>query len=250
MGPDPAICAPPPGPMVTERAPAHIHGADVRVRMLRGMAAAAAKGQQLAGVLSCLPDRWRPGGRGGWSGSYSRAGRWPSSWSERVRCARVDSVRAAVLPSVSDVSLQREGETMSNPTVGRRRSRERIQFLADVIVSAVEGGGYGVQTWAEVTGYKWHADDLEGGTAGAVEYTAAQLREFDDFGQPMGEPVQLTIDLVAKGIGEITRGGDQFGEAFRRRVVEASRDNWAGDLDVVDADAIVQAAVFGAVVYG
>lgn len=250
MGPDRAIRAPPPGPTVTQRAPAHIHGADVRVRMLRRVAAAAAKGQQLAGVLSCLPDRWRPGGRGGWSPSYSRAGRWPSSWSERVRSARVESVRGAVLPSVSDVSLRQEGETMSNPTVGRRRSRERVQFLADVIVSAVEGGGYGVQTWAEVTGYKWHADDLEGGTAGAVEYTAAQLRELDDFGQPMGEPIQLTIDLVAKGVGAIDRGVADVGETFRRRVREASRDNDAGAFDVIDADAIVQVAVFGAVVYG
>lgn len=135
----------------------------------------------------------------------------------------------------------------------RRRSRERIRFLADVIVSAVEGGGYGVQTWAEVTGYRWHADDLEGGTAGATEYTAAQLRELDWCGQPCGEPVQLNIDLVARGIGVIVRGVDEFGAdevaGFRRRVAEASRSNDAGDLDVIDADAIVQAAVFGAVVY-
>jgi hypothetical protein len=121
------------------------------------------------------------------------------------------------------------------------RTPERTEFLKDLIITAVEGGiGY----WAEVRRY--NPDE------GTVE-----VRPQDECATEDPNPWRtVTVATIAKGIGRIDRGDCTFGGepwAFGKshgRVMVASRANDAGLLDADDADNILQAALFGDIVYG
>lgn len=147
------------------------------------------------------------------------------------------------------------------------RTAEREQFLADIITAAIEGGtGY----WASVARYKWEdrepkhvcaaiivTDDDEGRAkrraAGAAkrEATGEAKLTVDEALAIEGSDVHaITIETIAAGIGRITRGELTIREDLRRLIAEASRENDAGDIDADAADCIVQAALFGELVYG
>lgn len=108
------------------------------------------------------------------------------------------------------------------------------QFAADVICTAVEGG---INYWAVVL--KW---DGEG---------SALVEDHDKkTGPEVAWPVTINKDLIQKGIdllseGKITLNTDTLGSIL----VGATMDD-AGDVDAEAADAIVQAAIFGDIVYG
>lgn len=139
------------------------------------------------------------------------------------------------------------------------RSEERTQFLKDLIITAIENDGYG---WFKVRDY-----DPDQGTAHIKD--VHEKREFD-----------VTIETIAHGLAVIrdakmatfTRtscAGTEFEETVsddalangatgdrlyvspdnRKRVLEASRENEAGDMDVVDALAILECGIFGHVEY-
>ena len=120
-----------------------------------------------------------------------------------------------------------------------KRTAEREQFLADIIITAVEGGtGY----WAAVSAYKW--------TEGAAA-TRATLHELNDEQTAFdGDEHKLTIDAIATGIGRIERGEVGVNDRIRKAILEASRENDAGMIDADDADVIAQAAVLGELRYG
>lgn len=132
-----------------------------------------------------------------------------------------------------------------------RRTSEREEFLADVITTAVEGGtGY----WAAVTHYQYEYDGIlclavgkgaEGPRKG--EGTRATIVDEDD-----GATHEITVETIARGIGLIARGECQYATAedYVRRIAAASRENDAGEIDAGDADNIVQAGLFGKLVYG
>ena len=141
------------------------------------------------------------------------------------------------------------------------RTTEREQFLADIIITAVEGG---VNYWAQVSAYRWHSDVLEGGTAGAVANTTATLHDMEEGGEYV-----LTIDSIARAftiLKDATMQHDsRFGEealhtkdgkrlylspSRRKAYLGASAANDAGELDADDCDNIVQIAALGTVVYG
>jgi hypothetical protein len=142
----------------------------------------------------------------------------------------------------------------------RTRSKEREQFLADIITGAVEGGtGY----WAQVSQYQWvdtfsvRIGDAETADVKVVcgkrqgDEARATLHEMnDDETGYKDEGLDLTIDAVATGIGKIIRGEVSVHESYRKRIAEASRENDAGNIDAEDADIIAQAALLGEVVYG
>lgn len=114
------------------------------------------------------------------------------------------------------------------------RSAERIQFLADVIVSAVEGGtGY----WAAAGGYK-HDEPAQ---------TQVWLHLEDD---PDRKPEFVGIEAIALGIGRIKRDDFQINGELKKLIVEASAENDGALIDADAADVIVQAAIFGEIVYG
>lgn len=118
------------------------------------------------------------------------------------------------------------------------RTRERETLLADIIIGAVEGGtGY----WASVSGYKW--SDEEPAT------TRATLHVLDPDDDDDG-PHAVTIETVATGLARILAPGFGINARLRETIAQADRENDAGYIDADGADAIVQAGIFGEVVYG
>jgi hypothetical protein len=134
-----------------------------------------------------------------------------------------------------------------------RRVETRQQFLADIIITAVEGGtGY----WATAYGYKHETpsgtrvvlvanDDYEEAAeaafAGGPAPDAAWLRQH-------GHEVETW--QVQDAIERIIDRRAKVGLDLRARLQFASSNNDAGDIDAGDADTIVQIVCFGEVVYG
>lgn len=119
-------------------------------------------------------------------------------------------------------------------------SRERQIFLQDVWTTAVEGGiGY----WSQIEGYRWSDEDPStmGGTLHELN------DETDDFD---GDQHVVTMGTITKGLGRIRRGEVTMNDRLRDAILLANRTNDAGEIDSDAADVIVQAGIFGEVVYG
>ncbi len=140
-----------------------------------------------------------------------------------------------------------------------RRTEEREQFLADIVIGAVEGAtGY----WARILSYRH--------SKGAAMTRAVLIEEDDDETREriaaaarekgakltVAEALDiegvrlLDIDAVARGIGRITRGEVAIREDLRTLIAEASRANDAGYIDADAADVIAQVALLGEITYG
>lgn len=114
------------------------------------------------------------------------------------------------------------------------KTAERVQFLADVLTTAVEGGtGY----WAAIGGYKFEP---------ASE--AQAFFHIED--EPDRQPEFVGLDAIAKGIGRVLDPEFKVRADIREQVALGSRENDAGEIDADGADVIVQAAIFGEIVYG
>lgn len=132
------------------------------------------------------------------------------------------------------------------------RSAARAQFLADVLTTAIESGEYG---WFSVIEYQASetaptarivADDDESGQRLVVDLAtiAHGLQTIElAAGRPVGDDGQLVPHNYQTG----ARLYMSF--AQRRAIRGASRANDAGELDVIDALAILECALFGAVTY-
>jgi hypothetical protein len=125
------------------------------------------------------------------------------------------------------------------------RTTARIQFLNDVITTAVEGG---IGHWASPSAYNWGTDKGKFSLDGTPYPTTVTIYEEEDEGNFRFFP--LTIDAVASAIRKISRGESQISEDRVKTIVDASRENDGGDIDADLADCIVQVAVLGDVVYG
>ncbi|GAB4584433.1 hypothetical protein [Nocardia sp. IFM 10818] len=119
------------------------------------------------------------------------------------------------------------------------RSPERIEFLTDVLTTAVEGGiGY----WSELRKYLHEAPHAH---AVIVDYEH-------------GEKYHVDIDTIAEGLSLVSKasvGG--LPERYRKAIVHADRLNTCSpdygghpDIDSEIADMVVQISLFGEVVYG
>lgn len=126
------------------------------------------------------------------------------------------------------------------------KSTERKQFLFDVFVTALEGGiGY----WSEASSYHWSKSDT-----GTVDSDAdldgfyADIIDVED----EGKHYTITPATIARGLGRITDGKiDGIGGRWVADLMLANRTNGEdGDFDAAGADAVVQAGLFGQVVYG
>lgn len=130
------------------------------------------------------------------------------------------------------------------------RSPERVEFLSDILIAAIEGGtGY----WAQVSQYQY-LDDGELKVFAAPrkpdEGTRATIHVLkDDESGYEEQGHDITVDTIAKGIGRIVRGEVKIKQRMRDAIAEASAGNEADNIDADDADAIVQAALFGELVY-
>lgn len=130
-----------------------------------------------------------------------------------------------------------------------KRTQERIDFLASILVTAVEGG---IDYWAEIRNYTFTFKD---GDSSVLTDARAMVRINDDYG-PQGDWMPLTIDTIARGINKIMSGTATYGtgtmdKGIVKIVAGASHVNDGCDIDASLADIIVQVAVLdGDVVYG
>ena len=118
-----------------------------------------------------------------------------------------------------------------------KRSAARTDFLANILVTIVEGGS---DYWANFEDYKWSEDDQH-------NMTGASVAIFDRE-EPQNGWKDVTLDTIALGIGIIRQHPDSIAAA--KEILEASRENDAGNIDSCAADGIVQMALFGELVYG
>lgn len=125
---------------------------------------------------------------------------------------------------------------------------DRDDFLASVIVTAVEGGiGY----WASTSEYRWFQPDLDGGTATPTERGGANAfaRLMDREGD--GTFYDLTPAVIERAFETIEKGPVAYLSASRsKRLLGALDDLEGGDIDSSDADVLVQIGLLGGVVYG
>lgn len=138
--------------------------------------------------------------------------------------------------------------------MARTRSKERTEFLADIITTAVEGGtGY----WAQVSQYQYA--DYSGIFDGELtvyagerqgDDTRATLHELNDEDGYREQGLDLDLDAVARGLGRIKRGEIGINDRLRAVIMLADADNDAGEIDADAADVIAQIALLGEIRYG
>ena len=115
------------------------------------------------------------------------------------------------------------------------RSDARHDFLIDVLICAIEDGC--INGWRTIDDW-----DYDAGTA--------VIREVGD-GLPDEESTHpVDLDVLAKGIGRINRGEVGLCTEYREGIAKADRENDAGWLDALSADAVLQAGLFNDLVYG
>lgn len=114
-------------------------------------------------------------------------------------------------------------------------------LLADVLVTAVEDGVY---YWAELAEYRHHVlNDTD------PRDVRALLIERDPLHPAFGRHI-VNLNTIEAGIRRIIDGQARVPGGLRDGLMRAVRENDAGDVDADLADVIVQAGLFGGVVYG
>lgn len=113
---------------------------------------------------------------------------------------------------------------------------ERLEFLSDIVTTAIEGGiGY----WSECQKYQWRNQPA-----------SAEIKDLE--GEDPADWVLLDVYTVDCGIATILGSvkSVEISEGRVKQIAAASAVNDGGAIDAELADCIVQAALFGKVVYG
>lgn len=111
-----------------------------------------------------------------------------------------------------------------------------LQTLADIITTAVEGG---IGHWSECVAYKW----TEG-----PEHTYADIIETGDGDGT--DPHHIDLETIQRGMEKILSGVVGIRSDLAAQVLSGVREDDAIHVDSDAADCIVQAGLFGEVVYG
>ncbi len=137
-----------------------------------------------------------------------------------------------------------------------------LEAFSYVITTAVEGGSYTRDDYAEWTQYA-HADGPFGFQAAVTVYPN-RVGKYDTDEKP--DPIRVTADWFARRIvqGVLSKIGEQYqilgipktgpeipDSLFDKatRLILGDEDV-AGEIDVIDAGALLQVAVYGEVIYG
>jgi hypothetical protein len=115
---------------------------------------------------------------------------------------------------------------------------DRATFLAEILITAVETG---IDYWADISEYHWHDDG---------EHTRATAKVKPSEANGPAAWHSLTVETIEKGIAKVKEPGFQINDTLRRDILGGDTDNEAGLIDADGADVIVQAALFGEIVYG
>lgn len=121
-----------------------------------------------------------------------------------------------------------------------KRSPEREQFLADVLVSIVEDGGY--NGWRRVRRDTYHYEPAAEARVSLLCIGDGREEEFSEH--------EVTIETVAAGIAKLQSGNIRINSELLGWILAGAAKNDAGDIDAEAADCILQAALFGELVYG
>ena len=130
------------------------------------------------------------------------------------------------------------------------------EFLADIVVTAAEGG---INYWAHTRNYKVHYVDDSGvrvsiGDTVITPYSmssAVDSASIEVLGREGSEPKEWTTvngGTVRKGINALKEM--EFRRDLKMALLYADNENDAGEVDSELADCIVQAGLFGKLVYG
>lgn len=147
--------------------------------------------------------------------------------------------------------------------MGKKRTAEREEFLFGMLIGALEHSGYGFSETIETS---YPDDVIYGPFTDAYAVIVDRYAEKGD--EDYGKQYRVDLDTIAAGIGVIQRAelrpledgakvlhnvktGQRLGlsAAARKEILEQSRDNDGAQLDVVDALAILECALFGRVAY-
>ncbi|HTE60369.1 MAG TPA: hypothetical protein VK631_08445 [Solirubrobacteraceae bacterium] len=116
-----------------------------------------------------------------------------------------------------------------------QRTEERTEFLKDIVIGFAED--FGSNPWRQIKSGTYDPDD------GIVTFF-----EIGDDG--MHREHDVTIEIVEAGLAKLRSGECSMNSLMRGAILAADAENDAGQIDAYDADAIVQAGVFGELVYG
>jgi len=138
-----------------------------------------------------------------------------------------------------------------------------LEAFSYVIVTAVEGGSYTRDDYCEWTQYA-HADGPDGVFQAAVTVYPNRVGKYDSDEKP--DPVRVTADWFARRIvgALINTMGKKYKllghdpkapvipQVFYAKAMKLALgdEDVAGEIDVIDAGALLQIAVYGEVIYG
>lgn len=111
-----------------------------------------------------------------------------------------------------------------------------VQLLADIIITAAEGG---VNYWGHVSNYHYQGDPAD------YRFT---IRDRED---PQSTPTTVTLATVEEGICRILDGTGKVNSRITEAVSYscAHPDDPSAELDAGVADAIIQVALLGELTY-
>lgn len=132
----------------------------------------------------------------------------------------------------------------------RTRTKERAQFLSDVLVTAVEHAGYGFPGIVE---YKCEPDDDPSKSFAVIydRYEETEPMDRDEEWKPE-KTWRIDIETMAKGLGIVRKlpARPEGAAEWVKDVIAADRSNGDdGDVDVVGALLVLECALFGRQVY-
>lgn len=134
--------------------------------------------------------------------------------------------------------------------MSRQRSAERTEFLSDIIITAVEGG---IGHWSVCSQYQVAEEGELHGIVGKVEVadpsTRATIWESEEYNDAPDD-LHITLDLIAHGIQKVKNPLFSINSRLAAMIRQADSENDAGMIDAEAADVIVQAGLFGKIVYG
>jgi hypothetical protein len=125
----------------------------------------------------------------------------------------------------------------------------RHTFLADILVNAVEGG---INYWAETKNYHWSKRDEDGEISSEyADDVYVDIREKDYATEKEETPwFRVKAESLERGIEKIKDPNFQINPQIAKQVLYSDHFSDAGDIDTEIADVIVQATMFGEIVYG
>jgi hypothetical protein len=114
----------------------------------------------------------------------------------------------------------------------------RDKFLSDILITATEGG---INYWAAVFWIMWDAErDV---------ILEVVLQHIDTNGQPCGERLTIKPTDLEAAIAQVINRKVDVADYIWSMVVLGSAANAASEINPVAADALVQVALFGGVIY-